>query len=169
VPEECREHRQACLHVDAGPIPADQDVDRERVAQVVDPGPAPPGRCVDAGQDQQLGEGLLHASLLHPMAGDGDEEAGRDRGGTELVASCGVAGEHRRGRGVQRHQAGLVILAGHPQHGIVQVDIPAVEGERLAQAQSAGRDQADQCLGGGRRQGRRDRAGRVHERRDFGG
>jgi len=101
---------------------------------------------VDAGQDQEPGEGFLHTALLRPLAGAGDEE--RRRGGVraEPVAPGGVAGEHAGRGGVQRHQAHLVVLAGHGEHSGVQVGVGAVEGQSLTQAQPAGRDQADQGL-----------------------
>ena len=60
--EEGGQHRQACLHVGAILIPADQDIHREGVPQIVDSGAAPPRWCADAGLDQQFGEGLLWAS-----------------------------------------------------------------------------------------------------------
>jgi hypothetical protein len=119
------------------------------MSQIMDPGPAPPGWRGDAGQDHEPGEGFLHAALLDPVPGAGDE--GRRRGGVraEPVPPGGVAGQHASGGGMQRHQARLVVLAGHGEQRGVRAGVAAVQGECLAQPQPGGPDQADQRLQGG--------------------
>jgi hypothetical protein len=68
---------------------------------------------------------------------------------------------------MQRHETLLAVLPVHRQRGGVQVDVVVIKAECLAQAKPAGRDQADQGLNAGGRQGRGDSAGRVHERGDL--
>jgi hypothetical protein len=119
------------------------------VPEVVHPGPAPAGRGGDAGQDHEPGEGFGHAALPCPLPGAGDEQRRRGRVRAEPVTPGAVPVEHGRGGGMQRHQARLVVLAGHGEHGGVRAGVAAVQGQGLADAQPGGRDQADQGLQGG--------------------
>jgi hypothetical protein len=88
-------------------------------------------------------------ALLSPLASAGDEERWRVRVRAKPVPPPGVAGEYASRGGMQRDYADLVVPAGHGKHGCIQVSVAAVESQSLAQAQPAGRDQADQGLHGG--------------------
>ena len=87
----------------------------------------------------------------------------------ELVSAAAVRGERLDGARVQRNLSGLAELGlSDPQHAAGQVDVVAVQAQRLADAQPGHRQQPDQGLEGGRPQRRAELAGRGHQRGDVG-
>jgi len=94
----------------------------------------------------QLREGLVDHPLFQSLAGAADKERWACRVGPVAVSQASVLGQRMGGARMQRHLAPLVVLAVDAQHAFVEVDVVAVQTERLAEPQP-GRGQQTQ-LGG---------------------
>ena len=84
------------------------------------------------------------------------------------VPEAGVLGERVDRARMQRHLAPLLVLAMDAQHAILEIDVLALEAERLAEPQPGDSQQPDQRAV--RRSPRRwlQRGGCVHQREDLG-
>jgi len=132
MPEVGGEQRQLAVDVLAGGVGVDQRVHAEAVAQVVRARSLAVAAALEADLTDQLHEGPVELLARHPLAPGADEE--RRCGGLwePSVARPGVVAQRRGRRGVQRHLALLVVLGGpHVQRPVPQVDVVAVERERL--------------------------------------
>ena len=98
----------------------------------------------------------------------GEEARGRVRPGAEPVAQPGAPAKGFGRGGVGRHFALLLLLgAADMQRAIVQIDIAAVQPERLTEPQAGGRHQPDQRPHRRRVQRRRQRPRDRHQRDDL--
>lgn len=87
--------------------------------------------------------------------------------GDQPVAELLVAGERVQRGGVQRDPPVPAVLAVQGHRGLVRVDVAVVGADGLAGPHPGRRDQAGQCLVGGRVQFRPQQAGGFHQRLDL--
>src|SRR6202171_5416216 len=101
----------------------------------------------DADGDGDLPERLVYAAAGEGRRDAGDEEGPRARSWTEAVTLGRVAAQRLGGRRVQRHQPGAVELR-LPDHDDTgrQVDVVALETNRLPKAQPRGSEPPEQRL-----------------------
>ena len=146
-------------------LPSDQGVDGKAVPEVMCPRVDGLGAHAERGGD--LPEGLAHAAAIEPGAHGGDEERPRAGPRAEAVALGGVARQGFCDRGVQRDQPGAVELrvADRNDPGL-QVDVVAVEADRLADPHAAGSEQPKQRLVGRRPNSRAQRSGALQQTTD---
>jgi len=74
VAEVRREQVHPCLDVEPRPIPVEQCLDRERVAQVVEPGPATPRGRRETRLPDEPPERVLYVAVEEARADRGHEE-----------------------------------------------------------------------------------------------
>ena len=132
MPEVGGEQRQLAVEILAGGVEIDQRVHAEAVAQVVRARLLAVAAALEADLTDQLHEGPVQLPARHPSPAGADEERRRGGLGEPPLSRPGIVAQRRGGRGVQRHLALLVVLAGADvQRPVPQVDVLAVERERL--------------------------------------
>ena len=133
------------VEVHPGAMPPDQGVDGKAVSQIM----YPRAHCsgADADGDGDLPERLVYAAAGEGRADAGEEEGPRARSRAQPVTLGGVAAQRLGGRRVQRHQPGAVELR-LPDHDDTghQVDVVALQTNRLPKAQPRGSEQSEQRL-----------------------
>ena len=169
VPEEGGQQRQVRLHVEALPIPAEQDVHRQGVAEVVQPGPTRLGAGLEAGVADQAGEDVV--DVLFDQAGPpARHQQGRRLGVGEVpVAQSCILGQGLDGAGVKGDLPALCELAvPDGQEPLVGVEVGAVQADRLPESHAGHLEQADEGPVGGGVEGWAEPGGSSHERRHLG-
>ena len=111
MPKERGEQRQLRLNVDLVAIPAEQDAQHEAVTDVMNTGSAPERLAIETGRVAQPVELVPDRPLVHPHAGDGDQETRRLGVRAECVSDAGVAVQCCDGARVQRDLPGAAVLA----------------------------------------------------------
>src|SRR5665647_2799764 len=140
-----REEWQPRPDVEVGPVGIEDGADGERVAQVMEPRPTAGGPASQARMTDELEKRPVHDAV--PEAGSGARREERSRGDprTGSIGAPEIAPQGGDGRRMERHQAGLAELA-HPdrERPLDRIEIHPIEPDRLADAEPADREQADE-------------------------
>src|SRR6266536_1229431 len=124
-------------------------------------------RRADADGGRDLPERLAYAAAVEGRAGAGEEEGARAGPGAQAVAYGGVAAQRVCGGRVQRHQPGAVELRLTDRDDArPEVDVLALERNRLADSHADGGEQPEQRLVGRRPQRRAERSGALQQPAD---
>jgi hypothetical protein len=102
------------------------------VGIIVWPGAYAMSTPFEAGLADQLGERVMDRRDSEPHAEPGEEERGRAGLRPAAVTRLGVSAQRLDHAVVQRHLALLSLLAADTQRPVVEIDVFAIEGERLA-------------------------------------
>ena len=168
MPEKRRQQRHRAVDVLAGLEPAEQGVHGKGMSQVVGPRSGTRALTVQADLTDQRGERLVQLVTANPATARGEEERPRGRLRAAGVPQPDVTAQRGDGALVQRDFPLLVLLAGADEdHTVAQVDIVAVQRQRLAWAHRGDREQPDQRLMTHRPQRRRQQPGSRDQRRDL--
>ncbi len=142
-----REHRKAGLDVLARPVPVQQGADCERVAQVVDAGPASPRRRPQPGPADQFDEGHSHHRVVQTFADRRDEKAGIRHCRAKPVADFGVGTKCLKRPRVKWHFPRLAELRlTDPEQPRLPIHVVPVEPNGLAHAEPRHGQEAEEGL-----------------------
>ena len=168
VAEQGGQHRQPGLHVHAVPVPGQQRVHRQRVAEAVQAGPACLRAGLQAGLADQPGEDVVDVLADQPGPGSGHQQARRPGVGKALIAELPILGEGVERARVQRDLPALRELAVPDRHDpLGGVQVGPVQPDCLTEPHAGRAQKADQGLVRGGVQGRAQRGRGGHQGADF--
>src|SRR5712691_5903740 len=121
---------QAGLHLEALPIPAEQDVHRQRMAEIVQPRTAPIRTGLQASPAHQSGEHVLDVLADEPLAGGGYQQARCLWVGEVLVAKGRVVSQGLEAALMQGDLPALAELCRDPRYVAPSSEAPVSGGER---------------------------------------
>jgi hypothetical protein len=149
VPEIGRESRHLALHVSPFPVPAQEGLHGQPMPHVVEPRPvAVP--VIGSGWPEPYGPGhdgevVVDAAVLEADAALGEEEGRRTGPRAERVAPLAVLMQRFARRVVEGHEPRLPELAAPDrEESLVQIDVVAIQGYRLADPQAGGCEQSEE-------------------------
>ena len=168
VPQVGGQQRHPPVDVLTGPIPGQQRVHGKGMPEVIWARPGTGAASFQSDLADQLDERRVEFRAAHPPSPRRQEERRRGRCREASLTQAGIGAKRTDRARVQRHLPLFVVLSGaHVHHAVVQVDIFAVESERLGGATASDGQQPDQRLVTGCAQRRPQLSSGCHQRRDL--
>src|SRR6266496_4242425 len=147
MPQVGGQQRHPPVDVLTGPIPVQQRVHGKGMPEVIWARPGTGAASFQSDLADQLDERRVEFRAAHPPSPRRQEERRRGRCREASLTQAGIGAKRTDRARVQRHLPLFVVLSGaHVHHAVVQVDIFAVESERLGGATASDGQQPDQRL-----------------------